>query len=100
MPTTAPRPSAFEPPKATSGIRILLADDHLMLRFAGGASSVLPNVLLSLAKGWSTIEIATKRCVSEGTVKAHVKAILQTLGARDRTQAITSGIRRALVRSF
>ncbi len=55
-------------------------------------------VLLSLAQGLSNMEIANALFISEGTVKAHVKAILHKLDARDRTQAITIGIRRGLVR--
>jgi two-component system NarL family response regulator len=37
--------------------------------------------------------------VTEGTVKAHVKAILAKVGARDRTQAASIAIRRGLVRT-
>lgn len=55
-------------------------------------------VLRGVAEGKSNLEIAKALFVSEGTVKAHVKAILQKLGARDRTQAITIAIRRGLVR--
>jgi two-component system NarL family response regulator len=55
-------------------------------------------VLRSVAEGKSNLEIAKALFVSEGTVKAHVKAILQKLGARDRTQAITIAIKRGLVR--
>ena len=55
-------------------------------------------VLRGVAEGKSNLEIAKSLYVSEGTVKAHVKAILQKLGARDRTQAITIAIRRGLVR--
>lgn len=55
-------------------------------------------VLRGLAEGKSNMEIANTLFVSEGTVKAHVKAILQKLGARDRTQAITIAIKRGLVR--
>jgi two-component system NarL family response regulator len=57
-------------------------------------------VLRGLAEGKSNLEIANALFVSEGTVKAHVKAILQKLGARDRTQAITIAIKRGLVRSL
>jgi two-component system, NarL family, response regulator len=57
-------------------------------------------VLQCLAQGRSNLEIASTLYISEGTVKAHVKAILQKLGARDRTQAITIGLRRGLVRSL
>ncbi len=55
-------------------------------------------VLRGVAEGKSNLEIAKALFVSEGTVKAHVKAILQKLGARDRTQAITIAIRRGLVK--
>jgi two-component system NarL family response regulator len=55
-------------------------------------------VLRGVAEGKSNLEIAKSLFVSEGTVKAHVKALLQKLGARDRTQAITIAIRRGLVR--
>jgi two-component system NarL family response regulator len=55
-------------------------------------------VLRGVAEGKSNLEIAKSLFVSEGTVKAHVKAILQKLGARDRTQAITIAIKRGLVR--
>lgn len=56
-------------------------------------------VLDCLAKGRSNLEIAEVLFISQGTVKAHVKAILQKLGARDRTQAITIAMKRGLVRS-
>ncbi len=57
-------------------------------------------VLHCLAEGKSNIEIAGALFISEGTVKAHVKAILHKLEARDRTQAITIAMRRGLVRTF
>lgn len=57
-------------------------------------------VLGCLAQGKSNIEIANTLYISEGTVKAHVKAILHKLDARDRTQAITIAIKRGLVRGL
>ncbi|MEO6445472.1 MAG: response regulator transcription factor [Gemmatimonadaceae bacterium] len=57
-------------------------------------------VLGCLAKAQSNQEIANTLFISEGTVKAHVKAILQKLDARDRTQAITVALRRGLIRSL
>lgn len=57
-------------------------------------------VLRSLSEGRSNMEIANTLYISEGTVKAHIKAILQKLGARDRTQAVTIGIKRGLIRSL
>ncbi len=56
-------------------------------------------VLEWLAKGKSNLEIANALFISQGTVKAHVKAVLQKLGARDRTQAITIAMKRGLVRA-
>lgn len=56
-------------------------------------------VLNCLALGRSNLEIASMLFISEGTVKAHVKAILQKLEARDRTQAITIAMKRGLVRA-
>jgi two-component system, NarL family, response regulator len=57
-------------------------------------------VLRCLSQGKSNMEIASTLFISEGTVKAHVKAILQKLDARDRTQAITIAIKRGLVRTL
>jgi two-component system NarL family response regulator len=57
-------------------------------------------VLQCLADGRSNLEIAGTLFISEGTVKAHIKAIFQKLGARDRTQAVTIGIRRGLIRAL
>ena len=57
-------------------------------------------VLRLLAEGKSNLEIADTIFISEGTVKAHVGAILRKLGARDRTQAITVAIKRGLVRTM
>jgi two-component system NarL family response regulator len=57
-------------------------------------------VLRCLSQGKSNLEIANTLFISEGTVKAHVKAILQKLDARDRTQAITIAIKRGLIRSL
>lgn len=57
------------------------------------------DVLHGLAKGQSNLEIAKDLVIGEGTVKAHVKAILQRLGARDRTQALTVALKRGLLRA-
>jgi len=57
-------------------------------------------VLNCLAHGKSNMEIGSTLYISEGTVKAHVKAILHKLKARDRTQAITIAMRRGLIQTY
>lgn len=57
-------------------------------------------VLQCLAQGKSNAEIGEMLFISEGTVKAHVKAILQKLGARDRSQATSVAIKRGLVHAL
>lgn len=56
-------------------------------------------VLKCLAEGKSNLEVADTLCISEGTVKAHVKAILAKLDARDRTQALMIAFKRGLLRT-
>jgi two-component system NarL family response regulator len=56
-------------------------------------------VLRCLSEGKSNLEVAQSLFISEGTVKAHVKAILAKLDARDRTQALMIAFRRGLLRS-
>lgn len=46
------------------------------------------DVLQLLAKGLSNKEIAYRLSLTEGTVKLHVAAILRSLGATNRTQAV------------
>ncbi len=57
------------------------------------------DVLRCVAKGMSNVEIGHTLYISEGTVKAHVKAILRKLEVRDRTQAVSVAMKRGLVRS-
>ncbi len=56
-------------------------------------------VLRCLSEGKSNLEVAQTLYISEGTVKAHVKAILAKLDARDRTQALMIAFKRGLLRS-
>src|SRR5512140_2049768 len=55
-------------------------------------------VLEAIAMGLPNKEIASKLGISEATVKAHVTHILEKLGVADRTQAVTTALRRGLVR--
>lgn len=79
-------------PEIASKLAEYLASDALTARQR--------EVLNCLAHGMSNMEIAEALFISEGTVKAHVKAILHKLEARDRTQAITIAIKRGLVRNL
>jgi NarL family two-component system response regulator LiaR len=54
-------------------------------------------ILRLLAAGHSNKSIASRLCVSEGTVKGHVSAILSKLGFEDRTQAALLAYRRGLI---
>jgi two-component system NarL family response regulator len=55
-------------------------------------------VLQLIAAGMRNKEIAYKLDISEATVNAHVKHILEKLNATDRTQAVTTALRRGIIR--
>jgi DNA-binding NarL/FixJ family response regulator len=55
------------------------------------------DVMVLLAEGASTEEIAERLGVSTHTVRSHVRVILGKLDARDRAQAISEAIRRGIV---
>jgi len=54
-------------------------------------------VLKLMAKGKSNKEIASALFISEGTVKSHLRHILEKLGAKDRAEALSIGIRRGII---
>lgn len=54
-------------------------------------------VLKELASGGSNKEIASALCITEHTVKAHLKNILAKLPARDRTEAVTVALQRGII---
>ena len=55
------------------------------------------DVLRLIVAGNSNREIATLLYISEGTVKTHVNHILMKLDVSDRTQAVTTALKRGLV---
>jgi DNA-binding NarL/FixJ family response regulator len=55
-------------------------------------------VLSLVANGLSNAEVAGRIGRTEGTVKVHLKNILQKLGANDRTEAVTTALRRGFIR--
>lgn len=54
-------------------------------------------VLRQIAEGHRNKDIGVQLAISEETVKAHVRHILEKLNARDRTQAVSIGIRRGII---
>jgi DNA-binding NarL/FixJ family response regulator len=55
------------------------------------------DVLRRIAGGNRNIDIANLLFISEETVKGHVKHIMEKLGARDRTEAVTIAVRRGII---
>jgi DNA-binding NarL/FixJ family response regulator len=54
-------------------------------------------ILGQVASGNRNRDIAGKLFIAEETVKAHLKHIMEKLGANDRTQAVAIGIRRGII---
>jgi len=54
-------------------------------------------VLQQVAAGHRNRDIAAKLLVAEDTVKAHVKHIMNKLGADDRTHSVTIAVRRGII---
>lgn len=54
-------------------------------------------VLKAIAAGKSNKEIGSAYHITEGTVKAHITNILEKLQVSDRTQAVTTAIKRGLI---
>jgi len=55
------------------------------------------DVLKHVAAGNRNQDIADKLCISTDTVKVHIKHIMEKLGAKDRTQAVTMAARRGII---
>ena len=55
------------------------------------------DVLNQVAKGNRNRDIAQKLSITEETVKVHIKHIMDKLGANDRTQAVSIGLRRGII---
>jgi DNA-binding NarL/FixJ family response regulator len=66
-----------------------VSDDNLTAREV--------EVLAQIGGGNRNRDIAEKLRISEETVKVHVKHIMEKLGAKDRTQAITIAMRRGII---
>lgn len=55
------------------------------------------SVLKLIAAGNRNKDIAEQLCIAEDTVKAHIKHIMEKLGARDRTQAVSIALQRGII---
>ena len=55
-------------------------------------------VLRLVADGLSNAQVAERIGRTEGTVKVHLKNILQKLDVKDRTEAVTTALRRGFIR--
>jgi DNA-binding NarL/FixJ family response regulator len=54
-------------------------------------------VLRYVGDGNRNRDVAERLSISEDTVKAHIKHIMEKLGASDRTQAVTIAVRRGII---
>jgi len=79
----------FIPPDVAAHLADHLGDEPLTDREL--------EVLRLVMDGNSNRDIAETLFISEETVKAHLKHILQKLGASDRTQAVAIGVRRGII---
>jgi DNA-binding NarL/FixJ family response regulator len=74
---------------------------EMLAAASGGGSQQLSGrelqVLRGLARGATNATIGTSLGISEHTVRNHVRAILAKLGASNRTDAVTTALRRGLV---
>lgn len=65
-----------------------------------GSEALTPRevaVLRELAEGHRNRDIGIHLSISEDTVKGHVQRILEKLHAKDRTQAVSIGVRRGII---
>ena len=79
---------AIHPPLQMSGLGELDAEDRQRPAWSTLLTPRQLQVLRLLAKGMPNKSIAFALDMSERTVKAHVKAIMQRLGAANRTQIV------------
>jgi DNA-binding NarL/FixJ family response regulator len=77
------------PPEIASHLANHLSDETLTSREI--------EILQQVAEGNRNRDIAGRLFISEGTVKVHIKHIMEKLGASDRTQAITIAVRRGII---
>jgi len=77
------------PPEIVAHLAEHLSDEGLTAREV--------EVLRAIASGNRNRDIAEKLFISEETVKVHVKHVMEKLGASDRTEAVSIGLRRGII---
>jgi DNA-binding NarL/FixJ family response regulator len=83
------RGQKYVSPQLATGLAAHVGDDTLSAREL--------SVLKLIAAGYSNKEIASELPITEETVKGYVKNILSKLRARDRTHAVTTGLKRGII---
>ena len=79
----------FVPSEVAAGLADHAVDEELTLREIA--------VLNSVSHGNSNALVARELAISEETVKSHMRGIMSKLDARDRTHAVSIGIRRGII---
>jgi DNA-binding NarL/FixJ family response regulator len=77
------------PPDIAAALAEHLSDESLTAREV--------EVLRHVGDGNRNRDVAERLSISEDTVKAHIKHIMEKLGASDRTQAVTIAVRRGII---
>lgn len=77
------------PPEIAARLAEHMSDEDLTAREL--------EVLQHVSGGNRNRDIAELLCISEETVKVHIKHVMDKLGAKDRTQAIAIGVRRGMI---
>lgn len=86
--------------QAHQGRRCIPADVAAQLAHYTGESGLTAReieVLSKVARGHRNKDIAAQLCISEETVKAHMKHILDKLGASGRSEAVAIAVRRGIM---
>jgi two-component system nitrate/nitrite response regulator NarL len=67
---------------------------------AAGGGLLTPrevDILRAVGEGWSNKEVARRLGISSHTVKFHLEAIFDKLGAGSRAEAVAKGLRRGVI---
>jgi DNA-binding NarL/FixJ family response regulator len=83
-----------------AGRKVMASEAAAQVAEHSGEEALTPKeleVLRLIAAGNANKEIGTQLSISEESVKSRVKNILDKLGARDRTHAVTVGLKRGII---